>query len=99
MKRTRVDVSSPPPIDAGAAGSDPETVLDASRLRRRLIQALPQFQADLTPRERRIFRARVLSAKAETLAQVSAALGITAERVRQIEEDLRARLRAQVGAE
>jgi RNA polymerase sigma-32 factor len=99
VKRTRAELASPSPRDADAGGSDPETVLDASRLQRRLIQALPQFQVELTPRERRIFRARVLSAQAETLAQVSAALGITAERVRQIEEELRARLRAKVGAE
>ena len=52
--------------------------------------------ATLTSRERDVFKARFASQSPRTLAQTGARLGVSAERVRQIEEQLADRLRAKV---
>ena len=58
--------------------------------------ALPEFERDLTARERSVFSARFASQSPATLAQTGAKLGLSAERVRQIEQDLTDRLRTKV---
>jgi hypothetical protein len=58
--------------------------------------ALPEFERDLTARERSVFNARFASQFPATLAQTGAKLGLSAERVRQIEQELTDRLRIRV---
>ncbi len=58
-------------------------------VRRALQELLPR----LSPRERRIVHARLMSEEPMTLAQLGAEMGVSKERVRQIEARLRAKLR------
>ena len=60
--------------------------------------ALPEFERQLTAREREIFRARFAADTQATLAQTGAKLGLSAERVRQIERELTDRLRTRMAA-
>ena len=84
-----------------AAGLDPEldASVEASRLGERLVRVLPAFEAELDGREREIFRARVLGEPSSTLKTLAAVMGISAERVRQIERELRAGLRARLASD
>jgi RNA polymerase sigma-32 factor len=77
----------------------PDLVAEARQQQRRLEQVLPEFEQGLTPREREIFRARLFSDAPSTLTQKGADLGLSAERVRQIERDLTDRLRARLAAD
>jgi RNA polymerase sigma-32 factor len=62
--------------------------------RRRVREAL----GDLGPRDRAILRARYLRARPETLASVGRRLGLSRERVRQLEERAKRDLRRALGA-
>jgi len=63
-----------------------------------LMAALPEFEREMSPRERDVFKARFVSGAPSTLAQTGAKLGVSAERVRQIEENLADRLRTKVAS-
>ncbi len=64
-----------------------------------LLAALPEFEREMSPRERDVFKARFASEAPSTLAQTGAKLGVSAERVRQIEEKLTDRLRSKVASQ
>ena len=74
----------------------PEDIVVASRERDRRLGWLKQALGDLTPRERTVIRARRLREKTLTLAALGERLGISKERVRQIENEALAKLRGAV---
>jgi len=78
----------------GDDAAQPEALVAARQELRRLDAVLPEFERRLTPRERRIFKARVVAETPSTLSAQGAALGLSAERIRQIETQLTDRLRA-----
>ena len=61
--------------------------------REHLQAALKQVVAELSPRERRIVRQRWLTDEPKTLEQLGAAFGVSKERVRQLEERAKKRMR------
>jgi RNA polymerase sigma-32 factor len=61
--------------------------------RARLRAALRKVVAELSPRERRIVRQRWLTDEPKTLEQLGAAFGVSKERVRQLEERAKKRMR------
>jgi RNA polymerase sigma factor (sigma-70 family) len=79
---------------AVAVDEGPLLALEESALRGRLTALLPGFAERLPQREVGILRDRVLRDPPRTLAEQARELGITAERVRQIEVSLVDRLRA-----
>jgi RNA polymerase sigma-32 factor len=81
-----------------AAERAPDLLLERQEDERRLAAALPEFERQLTPREREIFRSRLIAERPSTLSQTGAELGLSAERIRQIERDLTERLRARLAA-
>ncbi|HVR60523.1 MAG TPA: sigma-70 family RNA polymerase sigma factor [Polyangia bacterium] len=72
----------------------PDVLYEIRQEHRRLRRALPAFERGLSPRERAVFKARVLAERPQTLAEKAAELGLTAERVRQIEAAVIEKLRA-----
>jgi RNA polymerase sigma-32 factor len=78
--------------------SEPSELLEAREEEELLMAALPEFEREMSPRERHVFNARFASDSPRTLAQTGARLGLSAERVRQIEESLTSRLRVKVAA-
>jgi len=73
-----------------------DLLMEEQEDRARLAAVLPAFEQRLTPREREIFRARLCSDEPSTLSRTGLELGLSAERIRQIERDLTDRLRAQI---
>ena len=61
-------------------------------------QALAQAVAELDPREQQIVRSRWLTESPMTLEQVGQQFGISKERVRQLEERAKKRMRARIEA-
>lgn len=77
----------------GTEGESPEEIV-ASDLERRGVRAvLDEALAALGERERRIIEARVLSDEPKTLEELGREMGVSKERVRQLEERARNRLR------
>lgn len=76
-----------------------DLLMEEQQDRARLAAVLPAFEQRLTPREREIFRARLVSDEPSTLSRTGLELGLSAERIRQIERDLTDRLRAQIAAD
>ena len=74
----------------------PEDIVVAARERARRLGWLKQALADLTPRERTVIRARRLRENRLTLAALGTRLGVSKERVRQIENEALVKLRAAV---
>lgn len=64
--------------------------------RQQLQAALHKVVAELSPRERRIVRQRWLTDEPKTLEQLGAVFGVSKERVRQIEERAKKRMRARL---
>lgn len=86
--------------------SDNESIEDAlakKQLQGRLSESLIHFESQLSEKEKRIFKGRIVSEDKETLQELSDALSLSKERIRQIENKLRDRLRAfvtkQLGSE
>ncbi len=77
---------------------EPSELLAAREEEELLMAALPEFEREMSPRERDVFHARFASESPSTLAQTGARLGVSAERVPQIEEKLASRLRSKVAA-
>ena len=73
-----------------------DLLMEEQQDRARLAAVLPAFEQRLTPREREIFRARLVSDEPSTLSRTGLELGLSAERIRQIERELTDRLRAQI---
>jgi len=82
-----------------AAGPTPDVIVEQREDQARLEQVLPEFQRQLTSREREIFQSRLFSDRPSTLTQKGLDLGLSAERVRQIERELTERLRARFSSE
>jgi RNA polymerase sigma-32 factor len=78
--------------------SEPSELIEAREEEEQLMAALPEFEREMSARERDVFNARFVSGSPRTLAQTGARLGLSAERVRQIEENLASRLRTKVEA-
>ena len=58
-----------------------------------VMMSMPAFGATLRDRDLEIFRDRLLNDEPATLVQIAERFGVTRERVRQIEERLKKRLR------
>jgi RNA polymerase sigma-32 factor len=93
-----------PPTDDGIAPMEklaspevsPEEETCAADERDYLARALRQAVSELSPRERRIVRQRWLTDSPVTLEQLGVAFGVSKERVRQIEERAKKRMRARI---
>lgn len=93
-----------PPTDDGVAPLErlassehtpEEEACDADE-RANLTRALSQVVSELSPRERRIVHQRWLTESPLTLEQLGVAFGVSKERVRQIEERAKKRMRARI---
>jgi RNA polymerase sigma-32 factor len=80
-----------------------EEALAKKQLQTKLAGSLAEFEQQLTEKEQRIFKGRVISEDKETLQELSDELSLSKERVRQIENKLRERLKVfvskQLGSE
>jgi RNA polymerase sigma-32 factor len=72
----------------------PEDEASAHERRGRMRDAVNRALRDLTERERMIARERLMADEPRTLRELGARLGVSKERVRQIEERVREKLRA-----
>jgi RNA polymerase sigma-32 factor len=92
------------PVDDGLAPLDrlaspecsPEDATCAADEQRRLSQVLRQVVSELSPRERIIVRRRWLTENPATLEELGATFGVSKERVRQLEERAKKRMRARM---
>lgn len=97
------DISLSPGEDDGSAmerladgGSSPEELMCVADERDRLQFALGEVLAGLTPRELDIVHRRFMAEDPETLQELGLRFGVSKERVRQIEERLKARMRSRI---
>ena len=74
--------------------SSPEAIASHNEQRQLLAGAVEETLADLSPKERAVFDARLLSDEEPTLAEVGDTLGVSRQRVQQIEKKIIGRLRA-----
>lgn len=79
-------------------GDSPEEAVLREREIREVREVLDVALAQLGDRERRIIEARMLSDEPMTLEQLGNEMGVSKERVRQLEERARARLRTALAA-
>ena len=100
------DVSLSPPPGGEASPLDrithrsgtAEDLLGDAEERDQLESAVAGILAELSPRDRDIATRRLLSEEPETLERIGEAWGVSKERVRQLEEGLKARLRERLAA-
>ena len=71
----------------------PDRLAERSQLRAQVGQRLPGALAELDARERRVLEARLLSESPPTLRELARTMGLSRERVRQLEHRGRAKLR------
>ena len=76
-----------------------EEALAKRQLHGALKEAVTSFEASLKEKERKIFQGRVIEEDRVTLQELSDELSISKERVRQIENRLREKLKAHVAAQ
>jgi len=76
-----------------APSSRPDLQVEAGEFGSILRDKLHEFGATLRDRDLEIFRDRLLNDEPATLVQIAERFGVTRERVRQIEERLKKRLR------
>jgi RNA polymerase sigma-32 factor len=85
------------PVDKLAdEGRSPEDEACLADERQQLHAALLRVVAELSPRERRIVRQRWLTDEPKTLEQLGVVFGVSKERVRQLEERAKKRMRARL---
>jgi RNA polymerase sigma-32 factor len=97
LERTPSD--SKAPVDRLASDTrNPEEEACLADERHQLKEALEQVVAELSPRERRIVNERWLTDEPETLEQLGVAFGVSKERVRQLEERAKKRMRERLSA-
>ena len=96
LERTASDDGKAPVDKLADEGRSPEEEACLSDERRQLNAALLKVVAELSPRERRIVRQRWLTDEPKTLEQLGAAFGVSKERVRQLEERAKKRMRARL---
>jgi RNA polymerase sigma-32 factor len=70
-----------------------EELLSKKELQERLHQALESFELTLNEKERSIFKERMLGEEKSTLHELSEKFGLSKERVRQIENKIRSKLK------
>jgi len=105
MRMTRADVSLDQPVDShdpdGKVLSDtlasndeqPDLALEQAELRKKMHGDLIDFGRSLSGRDQVIFFERLLADEPKTLEQVGASFGISRERARQVEKELKDRLK------
>lgn len=83
----------------GPADSAPSPEAEVCRAdeRARVERAVKAALAELSPREQQVLERRLMLDEPETLAQVGMAFGVSRERVRQVEERAKQRLRDRLG--
>jgi RNA polymerase sigma-32 factor len=87
-----------PMIDrVAASGPTPEDEASAGERRGRARAAVDDALRDLSERERMIVRERLMTDEPRTLQELGVKLGVSKERVRQLEERARDKLRAKLG--
>lgn len=97
LERTPDDGKSP--VDRLASDMrNPEEEACLADERAQLQEALQKVVSELSPREQRIVSQRWLTDEPETLEQLGAAFGVSKERVRQLEERARKRMRERLEA-
>lgn len=82
----------------GASDDDPEAAFERATRTEQIRTALQSALADMSDRERRIVDARMLSDEPCTLEQLGVEMGVSKERVRQLEARARAKLRERLSA-
>ena len=88
-----------PAVDRlGDGGATPEDLLLTSDTKSGVREALDLALVDLNPRERRIVEARMIAEDPQTLEALGREMGVSKERVRQIEERAREKLRERLSA-
>jgi RNA polymerase sigma-32 factor len=96
LERSPTDDGKAPMDRLADEGRSPEEEACIADQRKQLQAALKTVVAELSPRERRIVRQRWLTDEPQTLEQLGAAFGVSKERVRQLEERAKKRMRARI---
>ncbi len=96
LERSPTDDGKAPVDRLADAGRSPEEEACLSDERAHLQAALQKVVAELSPRERRIVRQRWLTDDPKTLEQLGVAFGVSKERVRQLEERAKKRMRVRL---
>jgi RNA polymerase sigma-32 factor len=96
LERSPTDDGKAPVDRLADEGRSPEEEACLADQRAHLKAALHKVVAELSPRERRIVRQRWLTDEPKTLEQLGAAFGVSKERVRQLEERAKKRMRARL---
>jgi RNA polymerase sigma-32 factor len=96
LERAPTDDGQSPMDKLADEGRSPEEAAWLAEEREQLHTALLQVVAELSPRERRIVRQRWLTDEPKTLEQLGVAFGVSKERVRQLEERAKKRMRARL---
>lgn len=77
-----------------AGGAEPESEFGEGELRSMVQDRIREFGETLEDKERTIFEERMISEEPKTLAELGEVYGVSRERIRQIEERIKRRLRA-----
>ena len=96
LERSPTDDGRAPVDKLADEGRSPEEEACIQDQRQQLHAALTKVVAELSPRERRIMRQRWLTDEPKTLEQLGVAFGVSKERVRQLEERAKKRMRARL---
>jgi RNA polymerase sigma-32 factor len=96
LERSPTDDGRAPVDKLADEGRSPEEEACLADERQQLSAALQKVVAELSPRERRIVRQRWLTDEPQTLEQLGVAFGVSKERVRQLEERAKKRMRARL---
>jgi RNA polymerase sigma-32 factor len=96
LERSPTDDGRAPVDKLADEGHSPEEEACIQDQRQQLHAALTKVVAELSPRERRIMRQRWLTDEPKTLEQLGVAFGVSKERVRQLEERAKKRMRARL---
>jgi RNA polymerase sigma-32 factor len=96
LERSPTDDGKAPVDRLADEGRSPEEEACLADEREHLEAALETVVAELSPRERRIVKQRWLTDEPKTLEQLGAVFGVSKERVRQLEERAKKRMRARL---
>jgi RNA polymerase sigma-32 factor len=96
LERSPTDDGRAPVDKLADEGRSPEEEACLADERHQLQTALLKVVAELSPRERRIVRQRWLTDDPKTLEQLGVVFGVSKERVRQLEERAKKRMRARL---
>jgi RNA polymerase sigma-32 factor len=96
LERSPADDGKAPVDKLADDARSPEDEACLADQKKQLQAALVKVVAELSPRERRIMRQRWLTDEPKTLEQLGVAFGVSKERVRQLEERAKKRVRARL---